>query len=303
MYKPHLACDVNLDKLKFPICVLPKIDGVCAVNPEGQLYGRSLKRFANKHTNRIFSGVSYAGFKGELAAGLATDSDLCRKTTSATSTIEGEPDLTWHIFDICAVSVADAPFKQRWEMARAFLEAAHEVGELLDLEIVPMHIVDTMEELLEWENIWLDMGYEGIIIRDPNGPYKHGRATMREGAFLRLKRFIEEDAIVVSIEEGETNTNEAQINELGQTFRSSHQENMVPNGMVGALNCKDVKTGNPVKVSAGAMPHDDRYFYFKNPDKIVGHTIKYKHFPKGVKDKPRFAQFVSIRDVVDMVSE
>lgn len=298
-FKPHRAVDVDLEKQKFPVCILPKIDGVRGLNEGGNFTSRTLKPFGNRHTNSLFRGDEFAGFDGELAAGNDTDADLCRKTTSATSSHEGEPNLTWHIFDLCAVSVAHLGFKKRWEMARDYLTQAHEQGQLLDLQIVPMYVVNNMEEFLEWEQTWLDMGYEGLIARDPEGKYKHGTATVREGAYLRLKRFIEEDAIVVSIKEGESNGNEAQINELGQTFRTTHQENMTPNGMVGTIICQDVKTGKEIFCGPGAMTHEDRYKYFANQELIIGQVIKYKHFPKGVKDRLRFAQFVSFRSPED----
>lgn len=302
-FKPHLATDAVEDKIVFPCCILPKIDGVRGLNPDGQLVGRSLKRFKNRHTSAIFSGPQYAGYDGELAAGVETDPDLCRKTTSAVNTIEGEPLLKWHIFDLCAESVSHLGYEARYNMMKAFITAQHELGELMDLKVVPMYVVNNLQELLYWENVWLEMGYEGIIIRDPGKPYKNGRSTVREGAYLRIKRFIQEDAIVLDIVEGETNLNEATVNELGRLTRSSHQENKVPNGMVGTLVCQDVKTGNQINVSPGKMTQEDKIFFFQNQHLIKGRTISYKHFPHGVKDKPRFANFMHFRDEVDQVNE
>ena len=54
-------------------------------------------------------------------------------------------------------------------------------------------------------------------------------------------------------------------------------------------------------VGAGEMPHADRKKFFDNPELILGKIIKYKHFPKGVKDKPRFPTFKTFRDKADMV--
>ncbi|UPT53011.1 DNA ligase [Hafnia phage yong3] len=302
-YKPFLATDAVEDKIKFPVAILPKIDGVRAVNPCGQILGRSLKQFKNKHLNRVFSGAEFAGYDGELVCGLETDPDLCRNTTSSVNTIEGEPVLTWHIFDLCAESVAHLGYAQRYKMMKDFITDQHQIGNLLDLKVVPMYIVNTLEELLEWESTWLDMGYEGIIIRDLNFKYKHGRGTAREGGYLRIKRFIQEDAIVLDVLEGETNLNEATINELGKTTRSSHQENKVPNGMVGVLVCKDVKTGNEIKVSPGKLTEAEKIHFFQNQHLIKGRTISYKHFPHGVKDKPRFANFMHFRDESDQPAE
>ena len=35
--------------------------------------------------------------------------------------------------------------------------------------------------------------------------------------------------------------------------------------------------------------------YFKNPKKIVGHIVKFKHMTHGVKDLPRFGSYLSHR--------
>ncbi len=303
MFKPHLCCDVVLEKVKFPCFVMPKIDGVRGLNHEGQLYGRSMKRFDNVFTTAYYSKPMYSGFEGEFAAGDETDTDLCRKTTSALTTIKGEPVLTWHIFDICTPTLHNMQYPSRYAMANEYLMISHEQGLLLELKMIPGYVVKNMDELLEWEEIWLEAGYEGMIGRSLDGIYKNGRATAREGAYWRLKRFVQEDAIVLSLEEGQTNGNDAQINELGMTFRSTHQENMIPNGMVGALMCKDVKTGEIIKVGAGKMKHAERFDYFNNPEKIVNKVITYKKFPKGVKDKPRFPIFVSLRADFDLIKD
>src|SRR5690606_31284523 len=124
-------------------------------------------------------------------------------------------------------------------------------------------------------------------------------------------RFLESEALITKVVEGESNQNEAQINELGHTFRSTHQANMVPNGMVGYLigtateTLKDgsrvvIEKGQEIKISPGNMDHSMRRHYFLNRHEIIGKLAKFKFFPKGIKDKPRFPTFVCIRDNTDL---
>ena len=47
-FKPMLACNVDLDKIQYPVIIQPKIDGVRALVLNGQVVGRSLKPFRNK---------------------------------------------------------------------------------------------------------------------------------------------------------------------------------------------------------------------------------------------------------------
>ena len=185
------------------------------------------------------------------------------------------------------------------------------------IDIVPMEWCANMEELLELDNEWLDLGYEGTIIRDPYKAHKQGRSTVKEGGLLRIKRFIEEEAVVIGIEEGQTNLNEKQTNELGNSFRTTHQENMTPNGQVGSLLCRMLKdvfdpqvkdklllaAGQVVTVSPGKLTVKEREHFFQNPHEILEQTIKFKFFPKGGKDKPRFPTYVCIRAAADMGGE
>lgn len=311
-FKPMLACDVDFETLKFPCLVLPKIDGVRALNEGGKFSGRSLKKFANLQVNRLFQGDRYSGFDGELAVGNETDADLCRKTTSATTTINGEYIWTWHIFDLCERTVADEPYKERHRMLTDYINQEQEQGRLVDLKVVPCNECNSIEEVLEWETIYLEMGYEGIIIRSPDYRYKNGRGTALEGGYLRLKRFTDGEGEVIRVIEGSTNENEAQINELGQTFRTTHQENMVPNGMIGSYVVKlltvpenlpsyiDLKVGDEMTVSAGKMTHEERRYFFENQDEFIGSITKFKFFLHGMKDKLRIPTHQSFRDKVDM---
>jgi hypothetical protein len=55
-----------------------------------------------------------------------------------------------------------------------------------------------------------------------------------------------------------------------------------------------------ITVSPGEMDHTERRFYFENQAAIVGKTITYKSFRKGVKTLPRFPTFKHIRSAEDM---
>lgn len=305
--KPMLAEDAVRDKLRFPLILQPKIDGVRGINLGTRTTGRSLKGFDNQYASRFFSSPELSYLDGEFAAAAKTDPALCRLTTSALSTITGEPFLLWHVFDFLRPGVVDLPYIRRLESLSSYVVElqAREWNQKLPpsfahLRVIDYEIVKSLDELDAREEHFLGLGYEGVILRDPMGSYKNGRSTVREGGLLRIKQFIEEEAIVLSVEEGQTNTNEAKTNPLGYTERSTIKENMLPNGMVGKLICRDIKTGNEITVAPGKMLHQDRVTFFEQQNLIIGKTIKYKHFPRGVKDKCRFPTFQSIRMSADI---
>lgn len=303
-FKPFLACDIDFKKARFPLMSMPKIDGVRGLNVHGALVGRTLRPLDNLFTNDRFGRPEYMGFDGELTLGNdVTRNDLCRITSSALSTIQGNPDVYWNVFDLCAHTVSHRSYIERYAMMRDYVATQHEQGNLPKINVVPYVMVNNEVEFLEQDLIWCDMGYEGSIGRDPSAKYKNGRSTALQCGYVRHKTFIQEDALVLSINEGQSNENELLQDRLGYAKRSSHSENMVPNGMVGSLQCRDVKSGEIITVSAGKMTAEERKDYFENPWKIVNQIISYKHFPKGVKDKPRFPTFVNIRNPSDIVKD
>lgn len=309
--KPLLATNYDESKLVFPLGAQPKIDGVRGLTTEGHLTGRSLKKHKNKYTTAFYSIPEYAHLDGEIAAQEETHPDLCRLTSSALSTIKGEPFTYWHVFDCLRKEVVAAPYVERHKYLVQLIAYEQSMSRCTNAKVVPMAICETLGDLLRLDEQWLEIGYEGTIIRGLNAPHKEGRSTVNQGQLLRIKRFIEAEALVLAIEEGNANENEAQTNELGRTFRTSHQENKVPNGHVGNMQCRVladvewdgsvvIKADQIITVSPGNMDHSMRKHYFDNPSELVSHVIKFKFFPKGIKDKPRFPTYVCHRSAEDM---
>lgn len=300
--KPMLAEDYKPERLKFPLMMQPKIDGVRSLNMGMGLTGRSLKRHDNVFTTNFFSQSAFRYIDGEMAAERETHPSLCRLTTSALSKIEGEPYVLWWAFDYLHPDIIDRPYEERYSaLQRRVLDLQQKSPEFGErLRVVPTkYVFDPIElELVHTE--YIALGYEGSILRDPKGVYKNGRSTAIECGLLRIKDFVEKEFTITGIEEGQQNTNEATVNQLGHTERSTHMANMVPNGMVGAFTGVDLETGAPVKVAAGKLPHDLRKLWFEQPQLVLNQIGKYKTFLHGVKDKPRFPTFQSLRAKSDM---
>lgn len=294
--KPMLAEDAIEEKIKFPVIVEIKADGCRLLHITGKATGRSLKQYKNKYTSNLFSDEKYAWLDGEAYAG--TDmyaQDLCRKTTSALNRIEGEPYISWMVFDFLHPIAADKPYLERLLMLEDYVESMKHRGLFENVVMVPRKLVFSLDELLQFEQEQLALGAEGIILRDPSGMYKNGRSTVKEGGLLRIKRFTSEEAICIGIKEGNTNNNTAKVNELGKTERSSHKENMIPNGEVGTIIAKSLKKGLTFDCSPGNMTQAECKYYFEHQEELIGKVFTFKHFEKGFKNTYRFPTFVSIR--------
>jgi DNA ligase-1 len=297
--KPLLAEDADINKIKFPVMVQCKIDGVRAIYLE-KFSGRSLKGFPNKFTFNKYNDPIFKGFDGELIVGSnPVEDDLCNKCTSAFNSHEGEPESTWYIFDYITDETKDLPYVDRFEIAFNRVIELQKHG--YNIKLIPHELIcNNLEELLEFETMVLELGFEGICIRKLDGKYKQGRSTINSGELLRIKRQADLDAIIVSIIEAKSNKNEAKINELGLTERSSHMDNLVPKGMVASFICIDKISEKQITVGAGKLKHNDRILIWENKNQYIGKTLKYRCFKYNEKDLPRFPRWIAWREDFDI---
>ena len=304
-FKPMLAgkAPEDLSTLKFPLALSPKLDGIRAIVKDGVVMSRSLKPIPNRHVQKLFAHLE--GYDGELIVGPANDKDCFLKTTSGVMSRDGEPDVYYHVFDRHDLTAIT------WESRYATFK--HHP----DIVKVTHHIVHSHQDILDYEEAYLAQGYEGVMLRDLNGPYKNGRSTTKEGWLLKLKRFEDSEALVIGMEEKMHNANEATIGELGQTKRTSHQENLGPMGTMGALIVRDLKTGVEFNIGTGFSDADRAWWWqYWVGLSCTGHIqnngrevikllepsiiVNYTYFATGSKDKPRFPTFKSIRHKDDM---
>lgn len=278
-----LADPVDLNKLVYPVLASPKLDGVRATFVEGQLLTRSLKPIPNLNVQQMFK--SKVPLDGELIVGDPTSSTVFRDTMKVVSAFEADIyELRFHVFDL----VSPAAFQERLYAAR------HAIMDNSLYVPVPHSLVHDEDELLTMEDVALNQGYEGLMLRAPHGKYKFGRATTNEGILLKMKRRKQSEAQVIEFVEQMHNANEAKIDNLGNTERSSHQANMVPMGVLGALTVKDIVSGVQFNIGTG-FTAEERAQIWKTRDSLRGKYVTYEYLPIGIIDKPRHPVFLSWR--------
>jgi DNA ligase-1 len=286
--KPMLAVQCELDKLKFPLIASAKLDGIRCLIIDGKAYSRNLKLIPNDYVQYILGWPDNNGLDGELIVGNAYDPDVYRNTNSGVMSKDGQPDVKFHVFD-------------RWDRVDLGFRDRYKLLPPSDRHIVrvPHSYIVTMENLLKYEEATLNLGYEGLMLRNPDGPYKYGRSTLKEGTLLKLKRFTDAEALILHYEELYSNQNEATKDALGHTERSSHKAGLVPQGTLGALVVRDLVTGVEFNIGSG-FTAEDRADIWANREAYSGRIVKYKSFSIGVKDKPRFPTFLGFRDPIDL---
>ena len=300
-FKPMLAGKAgDLSSVQFPVMVSAKLDGVRALVIDGAVMSRSLKPIPNAWVQKQFSDLPN-GTDGELIYGDPTHPDAYRNTVSAVMSEDGEPtQVQFYAFDNFT---AKGGFQERFRKVQDL------ASDLLfpNVQVVPHSLVDKSEDLAAIEAIAVEAGYEGVMLRSTNGPYKQGRSTTNEGYLLKVKRFEDSEAIIESVYEWETNNNVAKTNALGRTERSSHKNGKVGANVLGGLNVRGLEgTYKGVEFSIGTGfsgaddPDGERGKLWKRRAALVGKIVKFKYFKTGGLDRPRFPVFLGWRDARDM---
>lgn len=291
-FKPLLASPVDFKLLDYGnLWASPKLDGIRAIVINGVVLSRKLLPIPNDYVQHLFGRPQFEGFDGELIVGSATSKTVYNDTYSGVMKKTGEPDVRYHVFD--HITNPDDEYHKRRE--RLWGATVDE-----NIFVVPQATLLSEETLLAMEAAYLEQGYEGMMLRAYHGPksrYKFGRSTTAQGTLLKLKRFSDAEAVIVGVEEEMQNNNEAMMDELGNMKRSSHRENKVGKGRLGALVCL---TGGGHRFTIGTgFDSFSRKALWERREELVGKLAKYKHFDYCVKDAPRFPVFLGLRDPSD----
>ena len=292
--KPLLSCEVSLDKIRLPVFISTKLDGLRAVVIDSVVYSRSLKPIRNKYVQKLFGKPEYNGMDGELVVGDVYAKDVFQKTTSGVMSAEGEPDVKFYVFDIC--NRPEETFTARRFILHNKLKNLPSDSKVVMLQ---QHYVETLYDLQQYLEDERIKGGEGLICRNPDGKYKYGRSTPKEQLSVKLKFFESDEFEVIGFEERMHNTNEATTNELGYTERSSAKDGMQPMNMLGSLVLKYGDTVFKCGVGVG-LTDELRKFIWENKEKYLGSLASIRFMSVGMDKLPRIPTLVSFRDKDDM---
>lgn len=357
-FKFMLAAKVDLTKIQYPVLVSAKYDGVRAGVQNGVLVSRAQKPILNKFTQMLFGRKELEGLDGELVVGspvardAAGNSTVFNTTTGALRRADGEPQVTFYVFDRFAAALAAIYDARRRVLDAGLLQGFHVRYKQLQkdlpkltrplarwphyanpnqlvpcLQLVEHVAVENVTQLGLQEEVYVCEGFEGLMGRSPYGPYKQGRATMREGWLWKLKRFEDAEAVVIGAEEQMHNANLHTLTRAGKAVRSTHKMGMQATGLLGALIVrglngpfkgvefnvgtgftleqrrsiwKDIKDTPADTCQCGSAIEDHLFGDGHSPTpyapEIIGERITYKYQPCGSMAKPRVPVFKGFRD-------
>ncbi len=300
-FKPMLAASIDTDagesvtQLKYPVLATPKKDGIRCIVKDGQATSRSLKPIANRFVQSILGSRDFNGLDGELFIP-GTFQDV----TSGIMSSDGEPNFSFCVFDAVPEFVgaaANTPYSTRMKWladAKEDLVTPHRSR----FEFLLPELICTPQGLETYLEKCLAAGEEGAMVRSPEGIYKYGRSTFKEGLLVKVKPLADAEATITGFEEQMKNGNEATTNALGRTERSSHKANLIPKGTLGALVVNSPKFGE-FRIGTGL---DDalRAQIWANRQQFLGKVVTFRYQVIGTKDKPRIPSFKGFRDPRDL---
>lgn len=296
--KPMKSVAYELEKVVFPVYGAFKLDGYRCVGVDGKAKTNSLKDFRNKFVQFCLGGFSQLnGLDGELIVGPPNAPNVFNTSTILMAT-DSQPNFKFFVFD--DFSRPDDPYEVRLTTLRRRAREFNEVSDSSRVVVLEQRLINNAAELELFEQEALSLGYEGIMIRRPDGKYKFGRSTVKEGYLLKVKRFSHGEGTIVGFKERMHNENDAFENELGHITRSSSLEGLVGAGMMGALELKHPDYDGTFFVGCGTMTHEESLWAWENRESLRGLVSRFKWFPHGTKDKPRHGMYAGLRDNDDL---
>lgn len=286
--------------INFPVLASPKIDGIRFLVVDGQAQSRSGKPLPNRQFQEFIYDHRHEleSCDGEVVTGLdpaCTDTSngtLFNRTQSHIMSRDALGDFSLHFFDKFAQP--DFPFRFRTHSASSHVLALKHPK----VHYVKHTILNSPEEVVQYEEAALLAGYEGIMLRNPFASYKYGRSTLKQQGLVKIKRFVDDEAVVVGFVPLARNTNPIVLDAFGLAKRSSHQAGKVADELLGKLIVKHSKYGEFCVGSGFDM--NTREIVWNRKEDYLGRIVTFKYQPHGTMNAPRAPIFKGFRSRDDV---
>ena len=285
--------EIPINQLEETLARLLKIDGylMASVKYDGyrcrsylsQPWSSTAKLIRNRHIQEQFKQAQLPdGLDGELVVDLFN----FQRTQSGVTSAAGKPDFKFYLFDWDRQGTAHERYFAYNNLLR---EGTYPVW----MFPVTQQLLTSISEVLEYEQLILEQGHEGVMLRLLSSPYKHGRATLNEGYLLKLVRFHTAEAVITGYYEQEENGNFAISDQYGKTKRSSSQDMKFLKGTLGGFYVRGLVKGveQDFKISGGKKWTDIfRARVWRDRESYIGRTITYTYKVIGTDKRPRTPQ-------------
>ena len=190
-------------------------------------------------------------------------------------------DCDWLQYYVYDVMIPNVPFKDRLKTLIEFAKEVHigfdpyhhfKDGDL-QVQIVPQVKVTGYDNIMKLHNKYVEEGWEGVVIRDPNANYEFGS---RKNVMIKIKQYQDSEFIVTGYELGRRGVedmvficqtpsgNEFKAKPMGskevkeeyvENFDSKYKNTMATVKYFYYSNGGDIKTGVPLQPCLKAFRH------------------------------------------------
>lgn len=309
-WRPLLAATLETEEdfatIEYPVLASYKVDGMRITCLRDGPRTRSNKEIPNKYVRELMSHHGLCFLDGEVVVGSPTAPHVFHTTQSALMSFDGKPVFSYYVFDSVDIMGVPCPFQVRLDDAKNIVEKYmrnRTANGGVYVEVLEHRLIANREELDAFEEEALLLGYEGIMVRKQYGKYKFNRSTLKEGILLKVKRFMDAEAMIIGWEPLEVNGNEAFIDERGYQRRSSEKAGMTLDhtraGKLKAVGVNGKWKGVEFKIGSG-LDDDTRRAIAQSFHLFDQKIFTYKYQDVGSKDKPRAPIYKGIRIAADM---
>jgi DNA ligase-1 len=282
----------------FPYMASPKIDGMRAWVKDGVVLSKTSKPIPNRQVQAMFGHLH--GADGELTVGPMNSQfegdDVFARSRGPIMSNDQEADFQFWIFD-CWDKHLDADARYRRTLSHYGAKFVRQPG----VNIVTQYAVRNAQNVSGLLAVFLADGFEGLMLRQMDAPYKYGQSTEKEGYLLKLKPMNDGEAVILAVVEQQENTNAATLDNQGYTKRSSAKAGKVGKGTFGAFLVRDLTSGVEFSVGNGpGLTHALRETLWAQRDTLPGCYITYTYQAIGTVGAPRLPQFKGFRPALDI---
>lgn len=207
VFLPMLAHELkDKTKLQFPVFVQPKMDGVRCLafwqNDKIILLSRGGKEYNVEHISKQLENFLPKGhvFDGELYIHGVLRQDIQalvkkHREENYGDTNKRSSDIEYWVYDCFRATNLDEPYALRKTNLYGFLAHTHRKI----IRCVYTHEIQTLEQLEKLHKFFNRNGFEGSIIRLPNGKYE---LAQRSRSLLKYKDFQDAEFIITGFKSG-----------------------------------------------------------------------------------------------------
>lgn len=180
-------------RVKYPVYVSPKLDGLRAIYKDGEFYSRRGHKFSglDKLATALTSILPY-GY--QLDGELMVEGKHFNEISGDIRAFRDTDNAVYHVFDRPNSYFS---FKHRIDELRDLLND-HTLSIHKEIKLVPHYLINEPDELNEYVQYFYDQGYEGTMVKDPDGLYLDRRTY----DWMKIKQTLTFDCPVIGTFQG-----------------------------------------------------------------------------------------------------